>query len=105
MFLAFSYAPFVVGMSKVQKYEHYDKDNNKTVAEKIKFMFTIDHRYIDGAVSAKLIFDVSYFIKAYFYRLKILLPNQNFCLMKITCSRNLIFIDLKNCYNIIIIIL
>lgn len=84
MFLAFSYAPFVIGMSKVQKYEHYDKDNNKTVAEKIKFMFTIDHRYIDGAVCAKLLFDVSYFIKAYFYRLKILLPNQNFCLMKIT---------------------
>ena len=66
MFLAFSYAPFVIGMSKVQKYEHYDKDNNKTVAEKIKFMFTIDHRYIDGAVCAKLLFDVSYFIKAYF---------------------------------------
>ena len=57
MFLAFSYAPFVIGMSKVQKYEHYDKDNNKTVAEKIKFMFTIDHRYIDGAVCAKLLLE------------------------------------------------
>lgn len=46
-------------MSTSKKYEHFDKDNKKTTAEKIKFMFTIDHRYIDGAIAGKLITDVS----------------------------------------------
>ena len=46
-------------MSTSKKYEHFDKDNKKTTAEKIKFMFTIDQRYIDGAIAGKLITDVS----------------------------------------------
>jgi hypothetical protein len=61
----FSYSPILVGISKIKEYNpnKYD-DNNIDVEEgkkyyKCKFCYTIDHRYLNERIVAKLLNDIN----------------------------------------------
>ena len=59
----FSYSPICVGISKIKeynpyKYEKRPKDKNKKFF-KCKFYYTIDHRYLNERIVAKLLKDIN----------------------------------------------
>lgn len=50
----FSNSPFNVGVSKIK--ESFDEEGK--VMKKCKFCFTIDHRFLDGAIASRLLDDI-----------------------------------------------
>lgn len=50
----FSNSPFNIGVSKIK--ESYDEDGKEI--KKCKFCFTIDHRFLDGAIASRLLDDI-----------------------------------------------
>ena len=58
----FSYSPIFVGISKIKEYNPYKYEENENSEEKYykcKFCYTIDHRYLNERIVAKLLNDIN----------------------------------------------
>jgi hypothetical protein len=59
----FSYSPICVGISKIKEYNPFKYDINKKKGEKkyykCKFYYTIDHRFLNERIVAKLLNDIN----------------------------------------------
>ena len=59
----FSYSPICVGISKIKEYNpyKYEKERPKDGKKyfKCKFFYTIDHRFLNERIVAKLLYDIN----------------------------------------------
>ena len=59
----FSYSPICVGISKIKEYNPFKYDLTKEISDKkyykCKFCYTIDHRYLNERIVAKLLRDIN----------------------------------------------
>ena len=58
----FSYSPIFVGISKIKEYnlnKYGDNQGNDEKHYKCKFCYTIDHRYLNERIVAKLLNDIN----------------------------------------------
>jgi hypothetical protein len=59
----FSYSPICIGISKIKEYNPFKYDLTKEISDKkyykCKFCYTIDHRYLNERIVAKLLRDIN----------------------------------------------